>query len=177
MIQIKHWATGAVLFEHAGDGLRAAVETAVADGGSLDGASLDGANLIRASLNGASLDGASLDGASLDDASLNGASLNGASLNGASLNGASLDGARGIIDAGQRTDGYRFLGVLGPDGHLMIKAGCRWFIASRARAHWGGSDYPDRALGDESLARVALIVTLARARGWRVERDASGETA
>ena len=162
MIQIKHWATGAVLFEHAGDGLRAAVETAVADGGSLDGASLDGANLIRASLNGASLDGASLDGASL---------------NGASLNGASLDGARGIIDAGQRTDGYRFLGVLGPDGHLMIKAGCRWFIASRARAHWGGSDYPDRALGDESLARVALIVTLARARGWRVERDASGETA
>ena len=142
MIQIKHWATGAVLFEHAGDGLRAAVETAVADGGSLDGASLDGANLIRAS-----------------------------------LNGASLDGGRGIIDAGQRTDGYRFLGVLGPDGHLMIKAGCRWFIASRARAHWGGSDYPDRALGDESLARVALIVTLARARGWRVERDASGETA
>ncbi len=91
-LPIKHWLTGAVLYEHDGDNLREAVETAVAKGICLDGASLNGASLNYARLVGASLVGASLSRASLVGANLDGARLYRANLDGASLVGARLDG-------------------------------------------------------------------------------------
>ncbi len=113
-LPIKHWLTGAVLYEHDGDNLREAVETAVAkgiclDGASLNGASLNYARLVGASLVGASLSRASLVGASLDGANLVGASLDGANLVGASLDCANLDGASlvGASLVGANLDGAR----------------------------------------------------------------------
>ncbi len=86
------------------------------------------------------------------DTNLSEANLRGAYLTGAELNGCSL------IDGGQRSDGYRFIGQV-KDEELWIHAGCRYFEISEARKHWektrGGT-----ALGIESLARVDLIETI-----------------
>jgi hypothetical protein len=139
-IEIKHWCTGGVLFEHDAEKntIKLTVEAAVKararldgarlvgaslDGASLDGASLDGARLDGASLVGARLDGASLVGARLDGASLDGASLVGASLVGASLVGASLVGARldGASLVGARLDGARLDGAR-LDGASLVGA-------------------------------------------------------
>jgi hypothetical protein len=56
------------------------------------------------------------------------------------------------------------------EGHLMIKAGCHNFTLAEARAHWGGADYlndHDTATQAEMIARLELVVAVARARGWK----------
>jgi uncharacterized protein YjbI with pentapeptide repeats len=68
-------------------------------------------------------------------ANLWGANLSGANLSGANLWGANLSGAKCIIRVGPSVDGYEFFAVR-RDGVVWIKAGCRWFSADDARAHW-----------------------------------------
>ena len=81
--------------------------------------------------------------------------LTGANLTGAKLSGAKLTGARGIVDAGSRSDGYRFIGVITEAG-VIIKAGCRYFSPEDAREHWGATR-PGTQLGRESVALVFHI--------------------
>ena len=114
----------------------------------------------RADLTGANLSGACLRWADLTGAILSGAILSGANLTGANLTGAKLTGARGIVDAGSRSDGYRFIGVITEAG-VIIKAGCRYFSPEDAREHWGATR-PGTQLGRESVALVFHIEHMAR---------------
>ena len=84
-IQIKHWATGFVLFEYESDNntIRKTLEEATDRGANLSGADLRGADLYGANLYGADLRGADLRGANLRGADLRGADLRGADLRGA----------------------------------------------------------------------------------------------
>jgi len=119
------------------------------------GANLRGANLSMANLAGAYLSGAYLSMANLSGADLSGADLSGADLSMANLAGAYLSGAN-LIDAGQDSRGYRFIGV--PTNGLHIMAGCRWFTLDEAREHW--QDNP------EAGNKVAAIAAEADRRGW-----------
>jgi len=91
--EIKHWMTGALLFEFECETLKEAVCEAVKRGAYLGGANLEGAYLVGANLGGANLVGANLVGANLVGANLGGANLEGAYLEGANLGGANLGGA------------------------------------------------------------------------------------
>jgi hypothetical protein len=84
-IEIKHRATGAVLFAGAFPCLAAAAEAAV-----LAGTDLGGADLRRADLTGANLGYGKLAGADLRGANLTRVNLYGADLAGADLNDAVL---------------------------------------------------------------------------------------
>ncbi len=112
---------------------------------------------------GADLSGADLSGANLSRAYLSGADLSDANLSGAHLTLANLSRVYYLVDAGQRLDGYRFVGWI-KDGILMIKVGCRNFTITDARAHWtktrGGTP-----LGDETTAILDHIESVARFRG------------
>ena len=149
-------------------------------------ADLSRANLSRAYLSGADLSGADLRGSDLSYANLSGADLSRADLMGANLRGADLRGANlsraylsranligsefrradltntDLIDGGQRSDGYRFVGWI-KEGVLQIRAGCRSLSIADARAHWdktrGGTP-----LGDETFAILNHIETVARIR-------------
>jgi hypothetical protein len=128
----------------------------------LAGAYLVGADLARANLAGAYLVGADLARANLAGAYLVGADLARANLAGANLVGANL--ARvDLIDGGQRSDGYRFIGSI-KDGVLMISAGCRYFALADARSHWSSSR-GGTALGDETQAILDHIERVANVRG------------
>lgn len=118
---------------------------------------------VRANLRGADLRLAYLIGADLAKADLRGAVLSGTYLRGTSLNGADLSGAIGIVHIGPTMDGYEFFGVV-RDGTAWIKAGCRWFTAADARAHWQKTraGTPE---GAERLAFVDCIEAAFRARG------------
>ena len=130
-------------------------------GSDLSYANLSGADLSDANLSRANLTGADLTDADLSDADLSGACLRGADLTNAHLSRADLRGAY-LIDGGQRSDGYRFVGWI-KDGALQIRAGCRSMSIADARAHWaetrGGTP-----LGDETLAILNHIETVARIR-------------
>lgn len=90
------------------------------------------------------------------------ANLYGTTLVGADLNGANLD-ATVLLDGGQRSDGYRFVGWM-KAGVLSIRAGCRNFTMAEARVHWaetrGGTP-----LGDETFAILDHIERVAKVRG------------
>jgi len=133
--QIIRHIDGQVLYECVAETFREAVERAVGEE-----VSLEGANLVDVNLRGADLRGAYL-----RDADLGGTDLRNAYLMRANL-----------IDAGQDSRGYRFVGV--PTDGLRIAAGCRWFTLNEAQEHWANS--PD------ALARVELIAAEARRRGW-----------
>ena len=75
--------------------------------------------------------------------------------------GAYLAGAD-LIDGGQRSDGYRFIGSI-KDGVLMISAGCRYFALADARSHWSSSR-GGTALGDETQAILDHIERVANVR-------------
>jgi hypothetical protein len=94
-------------------------------------------------------------------ANLRGADLRRANLGGANLDGADLSGAN-IVDGGQRSDGYRFVGWI-KDGVLQILASCRDLSISSGREHWaktrGGTP-----LGDETMAILDHIEAVARIR-------------
>lgn len=121
-------------------------------------ANLRGADLSGADLSDANLRGADLRGAYLSDANLSGADISGADLSDAYLSGADISGA------GNRSDGYEFYYHV-RDGAIWIKAGCRHFPISEARAHWtktrGGTQ-----LGEESLAMCDHAERMARILGW-----------
>ena len=103
-IELKHWATGAVLFEYEAED-NTLVKT------------IREANLSDADLSDANLSGANLNGANLRDANLNGANLSDADLRGANLSGAELNCAkfygRGGTKPLKRSQLKSFLGALG----------------------------------------------------------------
>ncbi len=71
-----------------------------------------------------------------------------------------------LIDAGQDTRGYRFVAQKDGDG-LKISAGCRVFSSlEAAREHWAARHQDRPAQRAECLAKLDLIETVARARGW-----------
>ena len=109
------------------------------------------ANLRGANLRGANLRGANLRGADLSSAYLSRAYLRGADLRGANLRGADLSGA-GVIDCGQRSDGYQFFIHVTAKDQPMLIAGCRYITLVEARAHWAKTRPEGQRLGDESRA-------------------------
>jgi len=123
-----------------------------------------GADLSEANLSGANLRGADLSGANLSGADLSGANLSGANLRGADLSGADL------LCLGQRSDGYWFYAQPTEDG-LKIKAGCRYFLLSEARAHWTQTR-AGTALGAETMAMLDYAETLAAIR-WPAAVEAT----
>jgi hypothetical protein len=125
-------------------------------GANLSGANLSGANLSGAYLSGANLSGANLSGAYLSGAYLSGANLSGVDLSGANLSGVDLSGARGIIRIGPSKDGLEFFAVRRA-GVVWITAGCRWFSADDARAHWS-KPREDEALQAQRRAFVDFLV-------------------
>ena len=144
-----------------------AVKWAVKTGADLNRADLSGANLIGADLSGADLSGANLSRANLSRANLSCANLSGAYLNRADLscaylNRANLIGAD-LIDGGQRSDGYRFVGWI-KASVLQIRAGCRSFTIEQARAHWAATR-AGTPLGDETTAILDHIEAVAAIRG------------
>ena len=128
----------------------------------LAGANLEGAYLARANLARADLAHANLARANLEDAYLSRANLADANLADAYLARANLAGAD-LIDGGQRSDGYRFVGSI-KNGVLMISAGCRHFSIAAAREHWKHRD--GTPLGAETtcilnhIEEVAVIRSL-----------------
>lgn len=128
---------------------------------------LRGADLCRANLRGANLDAADLRGANLCRANLRDAYLCDADLDGADLSRANLHGATlkrcNVIDLGQRSDGHRFY-AQPRNGVLWIKATCRYFPISEARAHWGETRGGTR-LGSETLSILDHAERLAEIRG------------
>ena len=170
--------------ENTSDSVRLglAVKFAIKSGADLSRADLSGADLRGAYLSEADLSGADLRGADLTLADLTGADLSEANLTRADLSGAYLTGANltgadltladlrvanlrvaCLIDGGQRSDGWRFVGWI-KDGVLQIRAGaCRNFTISEARQHWartrGGTP-----LGDETMAILDHIETVAKIR-------------
>ena len=141
---------------------RADLSGANLSGSDLSGSDLSGADLSGAHLSGAHLSGANLSGAHLFGANLFGADLSGAYLFGAHLFGADLS-ATNLIDGGQRSDGYRFVGWI-KDGVLQIRAGCRNFTIKEARAHWQ-STRANTPLGDETMAILDRVEAVAKIRG------------
>ena len=138
-------------------------------GANLYGANLYGADLSEAYLYGANLSGANLSGADLRGAYLRGANLRGADLRGAHLRGANLRGAdlRGadLIDAGQDTKGYRFIAYK-YNGEVIVTVGCRTFTLKEAKAHWEKQHLDKPELHAECNAKIKLIATVAKAKGW-----------
>ncbi len=145
----------------------------------LGGANLDGANLGRAYLGGANLGRAYLGGAYLGGAYLGGADLDGADLGGANLDGANLDGAnlgraKGLIDLGQTSRGFRMVAVQFDDAPT-IGCGCRWFTLPEAREYWSPKTYTNATApyADEMQARLDAAEAIARLKGWDVPGQGS----
>ena len=153
-IEIKHRSSGAALFSVDGGSLKMAVEIAVRRGADLRGAYLRGANLRDANLR---------------DADLRDADLRDADLRGADLIDAHLGGAY-LIDAGQDSRGYRFIGWL-HKGEIRIRAGCRDFTLAEAQAHWSSRHSP--CLRAECIGKLGLIESVAIARGWVKKQEAA----
>ena len=151
------------------DRVKAALVLAVERGDDLRNANLGGANLGDADLLGADLGGANLGGANLSGADLRGADLRYADLRNADLGGADL-GDAGLLCLGQRSDGYWFYAQSTESG-LKIKAGCRYFLMSDARAHWTQTR-AGTALGAESMAMMDYAETIAAIR-WPAAVDAA----
>ena len=140
---------------------RADLSDADLSGADLSGADLSGADLSSTNLRSTNLRGANLSSTNLRGANLSSTNLRGANLSGAYLNGAGL-GKTCLVDGGQRSDGYRFVGLV-DDGVLQIYAGCRSLSVTKAWAHWtetrGGTP-----LGEETFAILTHIVAVAKIR-------------
>ena len=107
---------------------------------------------------------ADLGGAYLRNAYLRNAYLGGADLGGAYLGGADL------IDGGQDSRGYQFIGQH-KDDTLWIHAGCRYFSIEEAEEHWNLLHKEQPELRAECQARVALIKQIAIGRGWLTRKE------
>ncbi len=125
-----------------------------------------GADLRGAVLSGAVLRGADLRGADLSDAVLRDADLRDADLSDAVLRGADLRGAP-VIFAGADERGYEFyLTADKTPSRIVIRAGCRrWVTFDEARAHFG-PDYTSNGNVSEIMAKLALLESVARERGY-----------
>ncbi len=174
--------------------LGSAVRLAWRENADLSGADLRGANLRHAKLCQANLVGADMRDANLRDANLYGADMRDADLRGANLIGAYLRGAYlrdanlygadlrdadlidanlyktcgiadRVIDAGVRTDGYRFLLTRTEPGEWRVKAGCRDFTVEGAKSHWTETR-GDTPLGAESLQLIKHMTAIAKIREW-----------
>jgi hypothetical protein len=130
-------------------------------GANLEGANLEGANLTRAKLTDADLTDAYLANAYLANAYLANAYLANADLTDAYLANAYLAGVF-LIDGGQRSDGYRFIGWI-KDDVLQIRAGCRNFSITEARQHWA-TTRANTLLGDETICILDHIEAVAKIR-------------
>ena len=115
----------------------------------------------HANLSGADLRRANLSDANLSDANLSEANLSRANLSGAYLSRANLSNTA-LIDGGQRSDGYRFVGWV-KDNELQIRAGCRSLSIQQAHNHWK-STRDGTPLGDETSAILHHIETVAMIR-------------
>ena len=163
-MRILQLNTGNVLWENSSLKTLSGADLSRAD---LYGADLSRVNLSRANLSGANLYGANLSGANLSGANLSGVDLSRVDLSRVNLYGADLSGAD-LIVGGQRSDGYRFLGIMDRDEkRLMIHAGCRYLNAKDAVKHWKATRKGTQ-LGKESLLLVAHIVAVAKLLKWRV---------
>ena len=96
-----------------------------------------GADLREADLRGADLRRADLCAADLRRADLSGADLRGADLRGADIERVKTSEGTNLLDAGCRSDGYRFIGLEIEGEPTMVFAGCRRFTMAEARKHWG----------------------------------------
>jgi hypothetical protein len=157
---------------HNDGGSRANLSDANLAGANLSGADLSGADMSDANLSGADLSGADMSDANLARANLSDANLAGANLARANLSDANLAGANlsdanlagaNMIDGGQRSDGYRFVGHV-RNGVLTILAGCRYLPIEKAREHWIESR-GDTPLGDETMCILDHIEAVAKIRG------------
>lgn len=194
--EIKNRFTGAVQVTAAIDAtddtalsvkIGLAVRWAVKARANLSGANLSGADLKDANLSGADLARADLSGANLARADLGGADLRGAYLRGAYLTRADLTdanlaraylggaylGGADLVDGGQRSDGYRFVGWV-KDGVLQIRAGCRDFTITEAHQHWTKTR-SGTPLGDETMRILDHIEQVARIRGLVSALTVEGE--
>lgn len=80
-----------------------------------------------------------------------------ANLSGADLSGADLSGAKSVVELVVNDPrGYRAIAVAHAS-KWMVASGCRWLSAADALAHWGSSDYPDRARGDAYVAAIKAL--------------------
>ena len=123
----------------------------------LCGAGLSGANLSGADMRWADMRWADLRGADLSGADMRWADLSGAYLIGAYLSGAVLRGAKGILRVGPALDGYEFFAVRRA-GVVWVKAGCRWFSADDARAHWSKPRPDNEPLQAQRRAFVEFLI-------------------
>lgn len=105
--------------------------------------------------------GAYLGGAYLGDADLRDADLRGAYLGGADL------GGQWIIQGPVRSDGWSFFLTNYKLEGVRVKAGCRNFTLAEARTHWQNTR-AGTLLGDETLAILDHMLTLAKLRGYDV---------
>ena len=105
---------------------------------------------------------ANLRGADLSGANLCDANLHNANLRNANLHNANLSGNTALIDGGQRSDGFRFVGWV-KDNELQIRAGCRSLSIQQAHNHWK-STRDGTPLGDETSAILHHIETVAMIR-------------
>jgi hypothetical protein len=141
-IEIKHWITGAVLFEFECEGNTIARTVYEAN---LREADLRGANLCEANLREADLRGANLRGANLRGADLRGANLRGADLYGADLRGADLREAN-LREADLRGANLRGANLRGADLREADLCGANLREANLRGADLYGAENADYAI-------------------------------
>jgi len=131
------------------------------------------ANFSRASFSGANFSGASFYGADFSLANFYGADFSlanfyGANFYGANFSRANFSGAKGILHVGP-VDGWDMYAVRWDDGP-RIKAGCRWFTVTEARAWWGkgGESGNKPEHGPLMLAGLDALLAMAKAHGWEM---------
>ena len=110
--------------------------------------------------------GLALQWAYKSDAVLRGADLSGADLRDADLRDAVLRGAS-LILAGADARGYEFYLTADKNARqIVIRAGCRrWVTFDEARAHFT-QGYTSNGDVPEIMAKLALLETVARERGY-----------
>ena len=140
--ELRHRASGCVLFALETESLRLCVEAAIRSRASLSSANLPGADLSYANLSHTDLSGANLSGADLSGANLSGANLSGANLSGAKGAAAVIAKTR-ILPAG---DIIGWKAVRTPRGTGIVKL---LIPASAKRSH---------ALGRKCRAEYADVL-------------------
>ena len=134
---------------------RKAVLWAIRNGNNLRDADMSGANMSDANMRGVNMSGADMRGANMSYASMRGANMRDANMRDANMRDANMRGAdmsaSGIINCGQRSDGYDFFIHTTAPEHPVVIAGCRYLSIPDARQHWIKTRSGTR-LGDESLA-------------------------
>ena len=177
-IEIKR-IDGTVAYEsQSATSLREAVGEAVRKGVSLAGANcseahFSGANFFGVHFSGANFSRANFSRADFSLASFYGADFSLANFSGADFSranfyGANFYGAEGILHVGP-VDGWGMYAVRWDDGP-RIKASCRWFTVTEARAWWGKGGAPGNKPehGPLMLAGLDALLAMAKAHGWEM---------